>query len=67
MESHFSTQEFVVLLKAPTCVGPARRVILDQIGQRYHRTFADQWEFVEFAEKNLPDIDLLSPPKRPRK
>jgi serine/threonine protein kinase len=67
LESHFSTQEFVDLLKAPTCVGPARRVILDQIGQRYHRTFADQWEFVEFAEKNLPDIDLLSPPKRPRK
>jgi hypothetical protein len=32
---------------------------------RYNRHFADQWEFVEFAEKHLPDIDLKSPPKRP--
>jgi hypothetical protein len=49
----------------PTCIGEARRVILDHLGKRYHRTFADVWEFVRFAKENLPDIDLLSPPQRP--
>jgi hypothetical protein len=33
---------------------------------RYHRTFADQWEFVRFAQEHLPDIDLTTPPKRPQ-
>lgn len=31
----------------------------------YRREFADVWEFVEFAEQRLPDVDLKSPPKRP--
>jgi hypothetical protein len=61
----FTTQQLVDLLKMPTCVGPARTVILEMLSNRYHRTFADLWEFVEFAEKKLPDIDLKSPPKRP--
>jgi hypothetical protein len=62
----FSTQRLVDLLKMPTCVGSVRTVILEQLSNRYKRPFADQWEFVEFAEKHLPDIDLKSPPKRPR-
>jgi hypothetical protein len=62
----FSTQWLVDLLKMPTCVGEARAVILEQLSNRYKQPFADQWEFVEFAEKHLPDIDLKSPPKRPR-
>ncbi len=49
----------------PNCIGEARRVILDHLANRYHRPFADVWEFVRFAKANLPDIDLLSPPKRP--
>jgi hypothetical protein len=34
----------------PTCVGEARRIVLDQLGNRYHRHFADAWEFVRFAK-----------------
>jgi tRNA A-37 threonylcarbamoyl transferase component Bud32 len=67
LPSRFSTQELVDLLKMPTCVGPARDVILQHLGERYHRPFADQWEFVEYAEKHLPDLDLKSPPKRPQR
>jgi serine/threonine protein kinase len=67
LPSRLSTQELVELLKMPTCVGPFRDVILQQLGGRYHRHFADPWEFVEYAEKHLPDVDLKSPPKRPEK
>jgi hypothetical protein len=63
----FPTQQLVDFLKMPTCVGPFRAVVLQMLGNRYRRTFADQWEFVDFAETHLPDIDLKSPPKRPRK
>jgi hypothetical protein len=66
LPSRLSTQQMVDLLKMPTCVGPARIVVLEMLGQRYHRAFADQWEFVEYAEKHLPEIDLKSPPKRPQ-
>jgi hypothetical protein len=67
LPSRLSIQELVELLKMPTCVGDARAVILQQLGGRYNRDFADQWEFVEYAAKHLPDVDLKSPPKRPGK
>jgi hypothetical protein len=67
LPSRVSTQQLVDLLKMPLCIGDARTVFLEMLGQRYHRTFADQWEFVEYAEKQLPGIDLKSPPKRPAK
>ena len=51
------------LLKHPLCVGEARRVVLDELGIQHRRYFADQWEFVEFAEKHLPEIDLQSAPQ----
>jgi hypothetical protein len=60
-----STEELVNLLKQPTCLGQARRVILDYLEYRYHRTFRDHWEFVEYAREQLPDLDLIAPPKRP--
>jgi hypothetical protein len=60
-----STPQLVELLKHPLFVGEAQRVVLDQLGNRYYRTFADQWEFVRFAGEHLPDVDLDSPPKRP--
>jgi hypothetical protein len=66
LPSRLTTQELVDLLKMPTCVGRARDVVLKMLGQRYHRTFADQWAFVDYAEKHLPDIDLKSPPQRPQ-
>jgi hypothetical protein len=60
----FSSQELVELLKQPTCVGLARRIILDQLENRYGRRFRDHWEFVHFAHKHLPELDLTSPPRR---
>jgi hypothetical protein len=49
----------------PPCIGKARRIVLDQLGNRYRRTFADVWEFVRFAEEQQLGLDLTSPPKRP--
>jgi hypothetical protein len=60
-----STQELVELLKLPTCVGPARRVVLDQLGGRYGRRFADHWDFVRFAHHQNLGLDLTSPRKQP--
>jgi tRNA A-37 threonylcarbamoyl transferase component Bud32 len=60
----FSTQELVELLKQPTCIGPARRVMLDHLGNRYGRRFRDHWQFVHFAHEHLPDLDFTSPPQR---
>jgi hypothetical protein len=65
-QSWFTTQQLVDLLKMPTCVDSVRSAVLDLLGERYERKFANQWEFVDFAEKHLPDIDLKSPPKRPQ-
>jgi hypothetical protein len=64
-------QDLVELLKHPFCVGEARRAVLDVLEFTYKRPFRDQWEFVEFVEKNNIRnehgqlIDLLTPPKRP--
>jgi tRNA A-37 threonylcarbamoyl transferase component Bud32 len=59
-----STQDLVELLKMPTCFGPARQVVLKHLGNRYHRTFANHWEFVRFAKENGLDLDFTTPPKR---
>jgi hypothetical protein len=55
----------VELLKQPLCVGSARRVVLDQLGNRYHRHFADQWEFVRYAQEHDLRLDLTLPPQPP--
>jgi serine/threonine-protein kinase len=60
-----STPQLVELLKYPTCVGSARRVILDELETRYRRKFADHWAFVRFAEEQKLDLDFTTPPKRP--
>jgi hypothetical protein len=60
-----STQELVELLKMPPFVSEARRIVLDQLGNRYHRRFADVWEFVRFAGEQNLGLDFTSPPKRP--
>jgi hypothetical protein len=57
-------QELVELLKHPFCIGEARRAVLDALELTYQRSFADQWEFVAYAEKHQPELDLLTPPKR---
>ena len=58
-------ETLVELLKHPLCVGEARRATLDALGTCYHRTFADQWDFVRFADKEKLGFDFTSPPKRP--
>jgi hypothetical protein len=60
-----STPQLVELLKHPLCVNEARRVVLDQLGSRYRRRFADVWEFVRFAREHEPGLDFTSPPQRP--
>jgi hypothetical protein len=59
-----STQQLVELLKYPSCVGAARRVVLNYLGHRYQHRFADLWEFVDYAHEHLPGLDLTTPPKR---
>jgi hypothetical protein len=58
-------QQLIELLKMPTCIGTARRVVLDQFGNRYRRYFADVWAFVRFAKENKLDLDVTTPPHRP--
>jgi hypothetical protein len=58
-------ETLVELLRHPLCVGEARRAVLGALGRRYQRTFADQWEFVRFAEEQKLGLDLASPAKRP--
>ena len=49
----------------PTCIGEARRIVLNRLGQRYRRTFADAWEFVDFAQEQKLALDFTTPPRRP--
>ena len=60
-----STPELVELLKQPTCFGPARRGILDQLQNRFRRHFIDQWEFVRFAQEQNLGLDFTTPPQPP--
>jgi hypothetical protein len=60
-----STPQLVELLKQPTCVGPARRLILDQLENRYWRSFAHDLEFVRFAQEQKLGLDFTTPPQRP--
>jgi hypothetical protein len=58
-------QTLVDLLKQPFCVGEARKLVLGQLSRHYQRPFADQWEFVRFAQDKKLPLELTSPPQRP--
>jgi hypothetical protein len=58
-------ETLVGMLKGPLCVGEAQWLVLEQLGRRYGRSFADQWDFVRFAIERKFPLDLLSPPQRP--
>ena len=58
-------QTLVDLLKQPFCVGEARRLVLEQLARHYQRPFADQWDFVRFAQEQGLELDFTTPPKRP--
>ena len=59
-------QTLVDLLKNPFCVGEARRMVLEQLSRHYQRPFADQWEFVDYVQQEKLNLDLTTPPVRPR-
>jgi hypothetical protein len=63
--SRLTNQQLVDLLKMPTCLGKARRVVLDQLGKIHGRRFADHWEFVRYAQENHLSLDLTTSPRRP--
>jgi hypothetical protein len=65
LRCRLDTQDLVDLLKMPTCFGEIRNVVLKHLGNRYGRTFADQWEFVRYAEEHHLGLDFTTPPKRP--
>jgi hypothetical protein len=58
-------QTLVDLLKQPLCVGEARRLVLEQLQRHYQRPFADQWDFVRFAQEQHLSLDLKTPLQRP--
>jgi hypothetical protein len=58
-------QALVDLLKHPLCVGAARRPVLAQLARHYGRSFADQWDFVRFAEGRELGLDFTTSPRRP--
>jgi tRNA A-37 threonylcarbamoyl transferase component Bud32 len=60
-----TTNDLVELLKMPTCVGDVRRVILDQLGNRYGRRFDTHWDFVRYAQEQGLGLDFTTPPQRP--
>jgi hypothetical protein len=57
----------VDLLKHPTCVGEARRLVLGEFSKRMKRDFADVWELADWLREHRPDVDLVSPPRRPER
>jgi len=59
-----TTRELTELLKQPTCIGPARRAILEELENRCRCRFADQWAFVRYAQENNLGLDLSAPPQR---
>jgi serine/threonine protein kinase len=64
LPGRLTEQQLVDFLKMPTCQRPAREVIVRQLGWQCGRSFANVWEFVDWAWKYRPDLDLTSPPVR---
>jgi hypothetical protein len=60
-----ATQDLVELLKMPTCLREVRRVVLDQLGNRYGRRFETHWDFVRFAQEQNLGLNFTTPPQRP--
>jgi serine/threonine protein kinase len=59
------SQHLVDLLKGPFCTGQERALVLEQLARHYQRLFADQWDFVRFAQEQKLALDLTSPAKSP--
>jgi hypothetical protein len=57
-----SDQQLVDLLAHPLCTGAARRILLDQLGDRHGGRFTDQWDFVRFAREQNLNLSLTRSP-----
>jgi tRNA A-37 threonylcarbamoyl transferase component Bud32 len=64
LATRWTTQQLVDLLKEPIWKGPVRQIILQEMGRRANRTFADVWELVDWLRTNEPGVDLASPAVR---
>jgi hypothetical protein len=64
LPGRFTEQQLVDLLKMPTCRSEARELIVRELGHQCGRPFANMWDFVDWAQKNRPDLDLTWPPVR---
>src|SRR5262249_21647299 len=53
------------LLRRPLGGGGAGGLLLNPLGTRSRRTFANHWEFVRFGREQHLDLDFTSPPARP--
>jgi hypothetical protein len=72
---HLPESVLVNLLKGPFSTGGrvdvgvsytgVRDVLLAELGKRTVQTFRSQWDFVEWAAANRPDLDLTSPYRPP--
>ncbi len=40
-------------------------MVLNHLGNRYHRKFANHWQFVRYAKAHNLGLDFTTPPKRP--
>jgi hypothetical protein len=60
-----STPNLIDMLKSPLCIRESRRVVLAALGARYKRQFADDWDFVHFADQGKLGLDFTTPPQQP--
>jgi hypothetical protein len=63
LPGRFSEQELIDFLKRP-CPQEAPQILVKRLGEQCGQSFANQWEFVEWARKHRPNLDLTTPPKR---
>jgi hypothetical protein len=57
-------QQLVDLLKAPTCVGASRAVLVRLLGRRCDAELAGLWDLVGHLRAHRPELDLATPPRR---
>ncbi|MCH7725638.1 MAG: hypothetical protein IH991_04030, partial [Planctomycetes bacterium] len=68
LAKRLTAAELIEFLKWPTCIGWQRGVIVEELASKRHfdQDFADVWELVDWVKKNKKELDLLTPPKRPK-
>jgi hypothetical protein len=64
LAEHLPTPAVADLLKHPLSLGGPQATLLGVLGRRAGRSFADVWEFADWA-RSQPGINLDAPPLRP--